>query len=54
MFIFAFARAKRRSGKMSRFQFLIPANVGVAIFSLKKVSASAGDGGVCPYLFLLC
>ena len=51
MFLCVFAGAKRRSGEISKFQFLIPANWGVATFSLQNVSESAGDGVVFPYLF---
>ena len=35
MFLFVFAEAKRRSGEIAKFQFLIPANLGVASFSQK-------------------
>ena len=34
-----------------QFQFLIPANSGVATFSLQKVPESAGDSGVFFYFF---
>ena len=51
MFLFVFAGAKRRSGKIAKFQFLRPANWGVATFSLQNVPESAGDSGVFPYLF---
>ena len=51
MFLFVFAGAKRRSGEIAKFQFLIPANWGVATFSLQKVSESAGDSGVFLHLF---
>ena len=51
MFLFVSAGAKRRSGEISQFQFLIPANSRVATFSLQKVPESAGDSGVFPYLF---
>ena len=46
-----FAGAKRRSGEIAKFQFLMPANWGVATFSLQKVPESAGDSGVFLYLF---
>ena len=36
MFLFVFDGAKRRS-EIAKFQFLIPANRGVATFSLQKV-----------------
>ena len=36
MFLCVFAAAKRRSGEIAKFQFLIPANCGVATFSLQK------------------
>ena len=49
MFLCVFAGAKRRSGEIAKCQFLIPANSGVATFSLQKVSESAGDSGVFPY-----
>ena len=42
MFLFVFAGAKRRSGEISKFQFLIPVNWGVATFILQKVPESAG------------
>ena len=45
MFLFVFAGAKRRSGEIAKFQFLI------ATFSLQKVPESAGDSGAFPYLF---
>ena len=48
---FVFAGAKRRSGVISKFLFLIPANWGVATFSLQKVPESSGNSGVFPYLF---
>ena len=38
-----FAGAKRRSSEIAKFQFLTPASLGVATFSLQKVSESAGD-----------
>ena len=50
MFLFVFARAKRRSGEIAKFQFLILPNDGVATFSLKKVPESAGDSG--NFLFI--
>ena len=46
MFLFVFAEAKWRSGKIAKFQFLIPANWGAATFSLQKVPERAGDSGV--------
>ena len=46
MFLCMFAGAKRRSGEIAKFQFLIPANWGVATFSLQKVPESADDGGI--------
>ena len=51
MFLCVFAGAQRRSGEIAKFQFLIPANWGVATFSLQKVPESAGDGGIFPGLF---
>ena len=53
MFLFVFAGAKSRSGKITKFQFLIPANWGVATFSLQKVPENAGDSGVFFSLFIL-
>ena len=50
MFLFVFAGAKKRSGEIATFQFLMPANWGVATFSLQKVPESAGSSGVFPYL----
>ena len=50
MFLCVFAGAQRRSGEIAKFQFLIPANGGVATFSLQKVSESAGYG-IFPCLF---
>ena len=49
MFLCVFVGAKRRSGEIAKFQFLIPAEV--ATFSLQKVPEKAGDSGVFPYLF---
>ena len=46
-----FAGAKRRSGEIEKFQFLTPANWGVATFSLQTVLESASDGGIFPFLF---
>ena len=46
-----FAGAIRRSGEIAKFQFMTPANWGVATFSLQKVPESAGDGGIFPFLF---
>ena len=46
-----FAGAKRRSGEIAKFPFLIPANWEVVTFSLQKVTYSAGDSGVFPCLF---
>ena len=43
MFLCVFAGAQRRNGEIAKFQFLIPANWGVATFSLQKVPESAGD-----------
>ena len=43
MFLLVFAGAKRRNGEIAKFQILIPANSGVATFSLQKVPESAGD-----------
>ena len=51
MFLFVFAGAKR-SGEIAKFQFLIPANGGVATFS-QKVPESAGDSGVFLYFVVL-
>ena len=51
MFLFVFAGAKR-SGEISKFKFLIPANSGVATFSLQKVPESAGDSDVFPFILL--
>ena len=51
MFLCVFAGAQRRSGEIAKFQFLIPANWGVATFSLQKVPESAGDGGIFSCLF---
>ena len=51
MFLCVFAGAKRRSGEIAQFQFLITANRGVAPFSLQKVPKRAGDSGGFPYLF---
>ena len=51
MFVYKFAWAKERSGGISKFQFLIPANLGVATFSFQTVPESAGDSGVFLYLF---
>ena len=51
MFLCVFAGAKRRSGEIAKFQFLIPANSGVVTFRLQKVPESAGDGGLFPCLF---
>ena len=53
MFLFLFARTKKRSDEIAKFQFLIPANGGVATFSLQKVPESAGDSGF-SLLILLC
>ena len=46
-----FAGAQTRSAEIAKFQFLIPANGGVATSSLQKVPESAGDGGIFPCLF---
>ena len=46
-----FAGAKWRSSEIAKFQFLTPANWGVATFSLQNVPGSAGDGGIFPFLF---
>ena len=46
-----FAGAKWRSGEIAKFQFLTPANWGVATFSLQNVPESSGDGGIFPFLF---
>ena len=54
MFLCVFAGAQRRSGEIAKFQFLIPANRGVATFNLQNVPESTGDSGVFPCLFLLC
>ena len=37
MFLFVFAGAKGRSGGISKFQFLIFADCGIATFCLQKV-----------------
>ena len=50
MFLFVFAGAKRRSGEIAKFQFLIPAN-GLLHSASQKPPESAGDSGVFPYLF---
>ena len=39
---------------IATFQFLIPANRGVATFSLQKVPESAGDSGIFALFILLC
>ena len=46
MFLCVFAGAQRRSGEIAKFLVLIPANWGVATFSLQKAPESAGDGGI--------
>ena len=46
-----FAGAKWRSGEIAKFQFLTPANWGVATFSLQNVPESSDDGGIFPFLF---
>ena len=51
MFPCVFAGAKGRSGEIAKFQILIPANGGVATFSLQKVPESVGDSDVFPCLF---
>ena len=40
MFLFVFAGIKRRSGKFSKFQYLIPTSWGIATFSSQKVLVS--------------
>ena len=54
MFLCVFAGAKRKSGKIAKFQYLIPAHWGIATFSLQKVPESAGDSGVFSLFILLC
>ena len=54
MFLCVFAGAQRRSDEIAKFQILIPANWGVATFSLQKVPESAGDGVFFPLFILLC
>ena len=54
MFLFVFAGAKRRSVEITKFQFLIPANGGVATVSLQKVPESAGDSVFFSLFILLC
>ena len=54
MFLCVFAGAQRKSGEIAKFQFLIPANWGVATFSFQKVPESAGDGGIFSLFILLC
>ena len=49
MFLFVFVGAKRRSGEISMYQFLISANGEAATFSIQKVPESAGDNGAFPY-----
>ena len=51
MFLFVFVGAKRRSGEISMYQFLISANREAATFSIQKVPESAGDNGAFPYSF---
>ena len=53
MFLFVFAGAKRKSGKIAKFLFsYVPQTPweglikGVAVFSLQKVRDSGGDSGV--------
>ena len=46
-----FAWAKRRSGEIAKFHFLIPANWGVITFSLQNVPESASNSGIFPYYF---
>ena len=41
MILCVFAGAKRRSGEIAKFQFLIHTNSGVSTFSLQKVPESA-------------
>ena len=53
MFLFVFAGAKRRTGEIATFQFLISANWGKATFSLQKVPESSGDNGVFSLFMLL-
>ena len=48
-----FAGAKRRIAEIAKFQFLTPANWGVATFSLQNVPESDGDGGIFPFLISL-
>ena len=51
MFLFLYGGAKRRSGEISKFRFLVPAHSGVATFSLQNVPESASDSGDFPFLF---
>ena len=50
MFLFVFVGFKRRSGEISKFQVLIPANLGSGYIQPPKVPECAGDSGVFPYL----
>ena len=51
MLLFVFVGAKRRRGEISKFQFLISANLRVVTFSLYSVPDSAADSSVSLIYF---